>query len=219
MQAFRKQSIVIIEDDRQTRLHLESVVKAHASLNLLGSAANCAEACVLLQKKPDIALVDLELPDGNGADLIRQFFAPDAKATDFVVMTVFGDDQHVIPALEAGACGYLLKDTPDDEIGNMISMLLDGGSPISPIIARKLLKRFHDPVESENPNPLTSREQEVLSLMSKGFNYKETAAMLSISYHTVIGYVKNIYRKLAVNSRSEAVFEASKMGLLQMNKV
>jgi len=127
---------------------------------------------------------------------------------------VFGDDQHVIPALEAGASGYLLKDMPYDDIGSMISLLLDGGAPISPIIAHKLLKRFHSQPEEIIQNPLTKREQDVLLLMSKGFNYNETAAHLDITYHTVIGYVKIIYRKLAVHSKSEAVYEASAMGLL-----
>lgn len=213
MQETSKHSIVVIEDDTHTRLHLESAVKNHARLKLIGSAANCADARILLQEKPDIALIDLELPDGNGTDLIRQFFLPD-EGTDFVVMTIFGDDQHVIPALEAGASGYLLKENSDQEIGAMISMLLAGGSPISPVIARKLLKRFHHKPEYKLQNPLTKRELDVLTLMSKGFNYNETASMLSISYHTTIGYVKNIYKKLAVHSRSEAVFEASQMGIL-----
>ena len=210
-----KHSIIIVEDDAHTRMHLENSVRSHPELILTGSAADCADAIPLLQGKPDIALVDLELPDGNGIDLIRQFFTAD-KGTDFVVMTVFGDDKHVIPALEAGASGYLLKDMPFEEIGGMISLLLSGGSPISPIIARKLLKRFHARPEAEIQNPLTDREHEVLQLMSKGFNYTETATHLAVSYHTVISHVKKIYQKLAVHSRSEAIYEASQMGLLQM---
>ncbi len=213
MAELKKHSIIIIEDDAHTRMHLENSVGSHPELNLAGSAANCAEAVVLLQAKPDIALVDLELPDGNGIDLIRQFFNPN-QGTEFVVMTVFGDDKHVIPALEAGASGYLLKDMAFDEIGSMISLLLSGGSPISPIIARKLLKRFHHKEESEIQSPLTGREQEVLQLMSRGFNYNETATHLSVSYHTVISHVKKIYQKLAVHSRSEAVYEASLLGIL-----
>jgi len=217
MEAFRKHSIIIIEDDTQTRLHLEHIVQNHNQLEWVGSATNCAEAKVLLQKTPDIALVDLGLPDGHGSDLMRQFFSVDG-GTYFIVMTVFGDDQHVIPALEAGASGYLLKETSDSEVGQMISMLIDGGSPISPIIARKLLKRFHHQPESTKSNPLSKREFDVLKLMSKGFSYHETASMLHISYHTVITHVKSIYRKLAVNSRAEAIYEAVQTGLLDMKK-
>jgi len=216
MQETNKHSIIIIEDDASTRLHLETAVKQHKQLQLVGSAENCAEARLLLQKKPDIALIDLQLPDGNGTDLIRQFFAPD-DGTDFVVMTLFGDDQHVIPALEAGASGYLLKETSDYEIADMINMLLAGGSPISPVIARKLLKRFHRKPKQDLKKPLTNRELDVLTLMSKGFNYNETSSMLNISYHTTVGYVKNIYKKLAVNSRSEAVYEASQLGICNIN--
>jgi len=213
MQKTNKHSIIIIEDNAHTRLHLEAAVKGHERLQLVGSAENCVEARLLLQNKPDIALIDLQLPDGNGTDLIRQFFSPD-DGTDFVVMTIFGDDQHVIPALEAGASGYLLKENSDQEVGTMIDLLLAGGSPISPVIARKLLKRFHHKPEQQLKKPLTNRELDVLTLMSKGFNYNETASMLNISYHTTVGYVKNIYKKLAVNSRSEAVYEASQLGIL-----
>lgn len=210
-------SIIIIEDDAHTRDYLKDVVQQHPQLMLAGAAANCAEAITLLEKKPDIALVDLELPDGNGTDLIRRFFT-EHHGTDFIVITVFGDDQHVIPALEAGASGYLLKDMHHNDIGNMISLLLQGGAPISPSIALKLLKRFHNPAEKKDQNPLSNKEQEVLQLMSKGFSYHESAAHLSISYHTITTHVKKIYHKLAVHSRTEAVYEAAQLGILQLKE-
>jgi len=217
MKQSEKHTMIIIEDDAHTRSHLERSVCANTDLNLTGSASSYAEAIELLQAEPDIALIDLDLPDGNGIDLIRHFFKAE-RGIDFVVMTVFDDDKHVIPALEAGASGYLLKDMPFDELGSMISLLLSGGSPISPIIARKLLKRFHTQPASEVQNPLTKREQEVLQLMSKGFNYNETASHLRLSYHTVISHVRKIYDKLAVHSRSEAIYEAAQLGLLHIKK-
>jgi len=211
--ALNPKTVVIVEDDAHTRKYLSQAIDNNEQLKLLGSASCCKEALRLLKKQPDIVLMDLELPDGSGIDLIRRFFVADGQS-QFVVMTVFGDDQHVIPALEAGATGYLLKDMDPNNIGDMIALLLDGGAPISPSIALKLLKRFHQPESIQSP--LTDKEHKVLGLMSKGYNYHESAEHLQISYHTVVSHVRNIYKKLEVHSRSEAIYEASQMGILNI---
>jgi DNA-binding NarL/FixJ family response regulator len=136
-----------------------------------------------------------------------------------MVITVFGDESHVVTAIEAGATGYLLKDSPSERIGQAVLELVGGGSPISPAIARHLLKRFRP----ANPGTtaavalpgLTDREHEVLALLVKGFTYAEIGDLLSISAHTVTSHVKNLYRKLEVRSRAEAVYEALTLGLVK----
>lgn len=207
--------VIVIEDDPHTCRYLAEAVDAMPALKIIGTAKNCADALVLLRKEPDIALIDLGLPDGSGLDIIRAGINKKYK-TQFVVITVFGDEGHVIPALEAGASGYLLKDSAMPDIAALISQVLNGGAPISPIIARKLLARFRVKDDSESTIALTKREFEILNLMAKGYNPQETAGYLHISYHTVVTHVRHIYAKLEVSSRAEAVFEATRMGLIKI---
>ena len=134
---------------------------------------------------------------------------------------MFGDEQHVTASIEAGATGYVLKDSLPEEFVGLIAQLRAGGSPISPVIARQLLKRFKPaaagvecPPVAQPESALSAREAEVLALIAKGFNFAEIARLLSVSPHTVTSHVKKIYQKLAVHSRGEAVYEAGKMGLL-----
>ena len=140
-----------------------------------------------------------------------------------MVITVFGDEQHVIASIEAGATGYVLKDSLPEEFLALIAQLRAGGSPISPTIARQLLRRMQPapvatptrPAPPADPDAaLSARESEVLGLIAKGFNFAEIARLLSVSPHTITAHVKKIYQKLAVHSRGEAVYEASRMGLL-----
>ncbi len=132
-----------------------------------------------------------------------------------MVITVFGDERRVIGAIEAGASGYLLKDDSTHELGGAIRLLLDGGSPISPAIARHLIRRLHPPHATHNDSALAPRELEVLSLAAKGFSYAEIAQMLGVTPNTIGSYTKRIYAKLTVTSRAEAVFEASRLGLIR----
>jgi DNA-binding NarL/FixJ family response regulator len=142
-----------------------------------------------------------------------------------LVITIFGDEQHVVGALEAGALGYLLKDGTPEYIGASIVDMLAGGSPISPAIARHLLRRFRGDAPSaagaaaaESVTPLSEREGEVLRLIVKGFTYAEIADLLGVSAHTVTTHVRGIYRKLEVHSRSEAVYEALQLGLVKVDE-
>jgi DNA-binding NarL/FixJ family response regulator len=139
-----------------------------------------------------------------------------------MVVTVFGDEEHVLASIEAGAAGYLLKDASEESFLSSLRELMAGGSPISPIIARRLLKRFQPKAMvaatadvPESDINLSEREREILVLASKGYNYPEMGKLMGISPHTVTSHVKKIYRKLAVHSRGEAVFEAHRMGLIR----
>lgn len=222
--------ILLVEDDGPTRRYLARAVESHPGLELAGQAANCAEAARLLEKgAPDVLLTDLGLPDGSGIDLIRALrqSAPDALA---MVITALGNEKTVLAAVEAGATGYLLKDGSYEEIGEAVQCLIDGGSPISPSIARKLLRRMQvspvdapapvpapDPVPDADAPSLSPRETEVLQLIAKGFSFPEIAGLLGISAHTVTTHVRRIYEKLEVGNRGSAVYEAVSLGLIRMD--
>lgn len=168
---------------------------------------------------PDVLLTDLGLPDGNGADLIREASLAHPRMR-IMVITVFGDESHVMDAMLAGATGYLLKDASDREIGQAILDLLGGGSPISPGAARYLLKHLRG-ARKAAPSPavsaadeLSARELEVLQRVADGCRYAEIAKKLGISLNTVATHVAHIHDKLAVNSRAKAVREGGRRGLL-----
>jgi DNA-binding NarL/FixJ family response regulator len=209
-------SILVVEDEPEfLRAYCEAIAR-EPDFRLAAAVPTLAAAlAVIEQSVPDVLVVDLGLPDGDGTELIRRAVKrrPDCDA---LVVTVFGDDQHVIGAIEAGATGYLLKDSPPGELARCIRELRAGGAPISPSIARRLLARMRAPVDKPAaPSPLSEREAEILRLVAKGLAFAEVAGALGISAHTVVAHVKKIYRKLAVHSRGEAVFEATQLGLLK----
>jgi DNA-binding NarL/FixJ family response regulator len=211
-----RQSIFLVEDDDATRARLALAIRSHPELALAGEAASLAAArAALASGKPDVLLVDLGLPDGSGIDLIREVKRAD-RPPEVMVITVFGDEQHVVAAIEAGATGYILKDGSSQYVADSILELVRGGAPISPAIARHLLRRFHEPTPAPAPSTpgLTAREREVLALLVKGFTFQEIGGLLGISAHTVTTHVKHIYEKLEVRSRSEAVYEAMQLGLI-----
>jgi DNA-binding NarL/FixJ family response regulator len=212
-------SVLIVEDEPLARRRLEAIVQQVPELEVAATAPNAAEARRALQQRPDVMLVDLGLPDGSGVDLIR-----DARTitptTRSLVITVFADEQHVMRAIRAGAQGYLLKDGSPEYMGNAILELLAGGSPISAPIARYLLQSLGpEPAPSAPPDggpELSARELEILSLVAKGFSVAEAAELLKISDRTVSKHVQHIYRKLEVTSRSEAIYEAVNLGLINL---
>ena len=214
--------ILVVDDDDAFRESVCAAIARDDAMVLaaqVGSAATAREA--IQRGNFDVALVDLGLPDGNGIELIREI-ARTRPETDVMVVTVFGDEAHVLASIEAGATGYLLKRSLNDTLGATVRELRAGGSPISPVIARQLLHRFkRGAPEPSQPataviddGGLSEREREVLLFIAKGFTVGEIANMLHLSAHTVATHVKHIYRKLAVHSRTEAVFEAGRMGLL-----
>jgi DNA-binding NarL/FixJ family response regulator len=221
--ATTRHPVVIVEDDENTRARLGRAVEAHPELTLAAMAGSIAEGrAALAAHKPAVLLCDLGLPDGSGIDLIREARRTNTD-TLAMVITVFGDESHVVAAIEAGAMGYLLKDESPEHIGRSILEILAGGSPISPPIARHLLRRFRTvPAEAgiaadELPH-LSEREHQVLTLIVKGFSYAEIAGLLGVSGHTVTTHVRSIYRKLEVHSRGEAVYEALQLGLVKLDE-
>lgn len=208
--------IVIVEDDPTFRQRFAGIVTSCPRFALVAAVGTCADALTVLRKSAvDVLLCDLGLPDGDGANIVREGRRLHPKL-DAMVVTVFGDDAHVMRSLEAGASGYLLKDSLPDDFIATIDLLQSGGSPIHPTIARRLLQRFSNvsPQPIETAVTLTDREREVLQLVSKGYRVPEIAALLTISAHTVSSHIKNIYSKLEVSSRGEAVYEASRLRLI-----
>lgn len=216
-------SVLIVEDEPEFLLRFSKAVWADPGLNLVAAVSTGRAGQAMLDaERPDVMLIDLGLPDINGVDVIR-YAAAHHPACDVLVVTMFGDDQHVLGSIEAGATGYLLKDAMAEQIAASIHEVRAGGSPISPGIARRVLARFRvaatrtpdaEPDRAGKPSPLTERETELLRLTAKGLSFDTIGELMGISSHTVVAHVKKIYRKLAVHSRTEAVYEAGQLGLL-----
>ena len=215
------QRVFLVEDDHGTLNRLADIIRTQSSLSLVGMASTYTDAAKWLENnKLDVLLTDLGLPDGNGKQLIEQTREQHPKA-EIMVISRFGDENSVVEAIKAGASGYLLKDEPATHISEAIHQLLQGGSPISPAIARYILDYFQQSDSgstgtSDNEALLTPKEKMVLQYISRGYSNKEIARSLDISPHTVASHIKRIYQKLEVNSRNEAVFEGWRMGQLSM---
>jgi len=212
-------SALLLEDEKPARDHLSAAISMHPKLQLVEAVGTCQEAINALGKhQPNILVSDLGLPDGNGVKVIREArrLYPNIEV---LVVTMFGDEAHVVEALEAGASGYLLKREAFQSIAEAILTLMKGESAISPEVARLLIKRFKtvNPIEDAANNPLTERENEVLRWIAKGYSYDEIANILEVSANTVRSHIRSIYKKLEVSSRSEAVFEATNLGILNLN--
>ncbi len=217
-------TVLLVEDDKATRLRLTQAINSHKQLSAINACSTLADGLQALSAQhPDVLVTDLGLPDGTGIDLIRAARSSD-DTIEIMVISVFGDERNVLAAIKAGASGYLLKDGDTSYIGDAIMKLLAGESPISPAIARHLLKRCRtenqntaSSAEDQTDTPkLTCREAEVLRYMAKGYTYNEAADLLGMSHHTIASHVKKIYRKLEVNSRSEAIYEALQLGLVNV---
>ena len=210
--------IAIVDDDAIVRDYLIDIVTGAGELDLAGVAPNLAKARELLLLEPDLFLVDVGLPDGSGLDFVPEIKAHgDAKV---LILTSFGDRQTVVTAIRSGADGYLLKDSTPATILEGVRTTLAGGAPISSAAAVYMLEQLRGApmvaiAEAENSG-LTPREVELLEVFAKGGSYKEAARILGISPLTVGNHVKSIYRKLAVHSRGEAVYEAIKTGQLKI---
>ena len=197
-------------------------MQAHPALQLVASFGMLAPARAwFAEQTADVLLTDLALPDGHGLSLIKALAAAQ-PACEVLVVSVFGDEDTVLACIEAGAVGYIHKDSTPADVAQTIVDVKHGASPISPMIARKLMARVRKAASASPPAPanaapevpLSPREAEVLELIARGYSYAEIAQLKSVSMHTVQTHIKNLYAKLAVHSRSEAVFEASRMGLL-----
>jgi DNA-binding NarL/FixJ family response regulator len=211
--------IAIVEDDRDMREQLIDLISSSPELDIAGIATSVQAGRRLIDLQPDLFLVDIGLPDGSGLELIADVKA--RSAAKILVLTMFADRETVIAAVESGADGYLLKDSEAAVILEGIAVTLQGGAPLSASAAVFLLERlrrdlFSKPATVSRADDLTEREIALLNLFARGLSYKETARELDISPLTVGNYVKSIYRKLAVNSRSEAVYAAGKARKLDL---
>lgn len=216
--------VAIVEDDPGVCDALRRVLQAAPDLHLSAVVGTRQEGLALLQGPPaDVLLVDLGLPDGSGIDVIRAAVRQ-WPGCNIMVSTNFGDETHVIRSIEAGAAGYLLKDSSPSKMIDEIRSVASGGSPITPIIARQVLARFRQgaPGKADAPEPsadspslLSAREKEVLNFITKGFTTQEIARLMQLSHFTVRTFVRRIYSKLKVTSKAEAIYEARSQGLLE----
>ncbi|RZL86127.1 MAG: response regulator transcription factor [Variovorax sp.] len=219
-------NVLVVEDDRNARAFFEASVRRSPHLRWLDGLGTMREALSWLadtDQIPDVLLADLGLPDGSGLDVIRAAVARFPQCEPLVV-SVFGDEDNVLASIEAGAVGYIHKDAAPEDIAHTILEMKAGASPISPMIARRVLAKYRSlrlelqgpqAALPEAPPLLSAREQEVLSLIARGFSYAEIARLHDLSVHTVQTHIKNLYGKLAVHSKNEAVFEAMRLGLLR----
>jgi DNA-binding NarL/FixJ family response regulator len=217
--------VVLVEDHPDTLAYFQASIGQRAELALVASFDALAPALPWFEHhQADILLTDLALPDGSGLSLLRTVAASQPQC-DMLVISMFGDEDHVITSIEAGAVGYVHKDAADTDIAQVLLDVKQGASPISPMVARGVLARLkwlqggavvaQEPEPSDSKVQLTPRETELLEMLARGYAYAEIAQLGGISLHTVQGHVKSIYSKLAVNSRAQAVFEGSRLGLIQ----
>lgn len=220
--------VAIVEDDPLLRRHLSDLVSTVEGFILAGSAGTLAEGRKFIHPGIDVLLIDLALPDGSGLDIILEARRSGPPQIKIIVITVFGDVENTIRAIEAGADGYLLKGVEVEQAETAIRNVLAGGAPISPSVAAHILARLRLRPSAAEPNlpdrdligggQLTERERDVLTDLARGYSYKEVAKRQAISHHTVADHVKAIYRKLSVRSRSQAVFEAMQSGLIDLSR-
>lgn len=207
---------LVVEDIPATRLWLcEALASAFPGI-VIDSAGTLAAALALVERQAfEVALVDLDLPDGSGLEAIAALRRR-SPATAAVVTTIFDDDAHVFPAMQAGAQGYLLKEQPRERFIAGLQGILRGDPPLSPAIARRMIAHFNATgTAGDGEIALTPRETEVLRLVAKGFTQQEIAGHLGLSRHTVVDHVKSLYRKLNVSSRAEAALAATRRGLVR----
>jgi DNA-binding NarL/FixJ family response regulator len=210
-------NILLLEDLPEIRAWLKSLVLQVFPAAQISEAARVHDALEIVQAlRFDLALIDLGLPDGSGVDVVSALreHQPDAQS---VVVTIHDDDEHLFPALQAGAYGYILKEQARELITEQLQRISQGEPPLSPSIARRVIAYFAaqaKPAASMMPHvQLTERESEVLLRVAKGFTLPEIGVQLNLSRHTIADYVKQIYRKLNVSSRAEAALEAQRLGL------
>ena len=204
-------TVAIIEDLVEIREGLKTYIESEADFEVACVADSAEEALLMLPRLlPNIVVMDINLPDMNGIECVR-LLKEDCPRTQFMMFTIYENDEKVFQALEAGASGYLLKNSHPNQIIEALRELHQGGSPMSPNIARKLVNLFREEHKGPGPsNLLGRRENDILQLLAQGLLYKEIANKLSISVGTVRQHIHNIYEKLHVQNRTEALNKAFK---------
>jgi len=202
--------VIIVEDDKEIRESLSVFLDESEGLKFAGSFADCETALKNIPELlPDVILMDISLPGMNGIECVKKIREKD-EAIDIIMLTVHKNDEMIFDSLCSGACGYLMKNTSPSEIIEAIKEVRNGGSPMSTEIARRIVTSFR----AKKTIDFTSREHEVLALLCKGLSYKSIADKIFVSIETVHFHIKNIYRKLHVNSKSQAVAKAIKEKLV-----
>ncbi|WP_054303977.1 response regulator transcription factor [Gemmobacter sp. LW-1] len=215
---------LVLDDNRETRNWICETLQVTLPGAMISTASTCAEAVTALfhsDTRFDFALIDLDLPDGHGIDIIRAI-TRDLPETLPVVITIFEDDASLFDALAAGAMGYILKGVKAASLADQFRRIAAGEPPISPRIAQRMIAHFQAQAKALRPAEvpgqpdvaLTQREQEVLRLLGKGFTGTDIAATLGITPNTCASHTKSIYRKLNISSRAEAALAASRRGLI-----
>jgi len=199
-------TVSIVEDNDQLRGTLARVINRSPGFQCVGDHASAEAALEALPKEnPNVVLMDINLPGINGVECARRL-KQSMPQTQVMMLTVYEDTENIFNALAAGASGYMLKRTPSAELLAAIQQVNQGGSPMTAHIARKVVQSFQKaPTSPEPTEDLSPREREVLDCLSHGFLYKEIAEKLGISYETVHTYIRRIYEKLQVRTRTEAV--------------
>lgn len=209
-------NVLILEDHTEVRVWLSSLVQKSFEGTNITQTSTVAQAMQALRGETfDLALIDYQLPDGLGVDVIREILKHSPQ-TYCVIATIFDDDKRILEALKAGAKGYLLKEQSELKLIASLQGILRGDPPLSPVVARKLIRHFQIPPEPEKVGyeTLSTREIEILTLVAKGLNRGEIAEKLLISSHTVSSHIRNIYGKLDVNSKAKATVKAVQLGLI-----
>ncbi len=209
--------ILIADDHPVVREGLFAMLSREHDFDVVGEAKDGVEAVNKAKElAPDVVLMDLRMPEMDGVEAMRQIRSamPNVK---FIILTTYSDDEYIFSGIEAGARAYLLKDAPRDELFKAIRAVHMGESLIQPVVASKLLDRFSE-LSRRTPSgeELSGRELEILQLMAKGSANKEISAQLSISQSTVKTHIANIFQKLGVNDRTEAVTQALKKGIIRL---
>ena len=201
-------SVALVEDDAGITEEVEKLIGEDAECTMVCSCRNIQTALARVpQSDPDVVLMDINLPDGSGIDATARLKRL-LPRSEFMMFTVYEDSEEIFRALEAGASGYLLKRTAPEKLLESIHEIRDGGVPMTGEVARRVVRSFRKkPVKREAIDALTKREEEILELLAQGFLYKEIADKLSISAGTVNSHLKNVYSKLHVRSRTEAVLK------------
>ena len=197
--------VAVVEDDPSYCEYLRSSMARSTTMECVACCTTAEDALKVLDKvRPQIVLMDIGLPHATGIDCIRALKARQPHM-QFIVLTVFEDTDKIFPALQAGAMGYLLKSTDTQAVHKAIVDVMNGGAVMTSTIARKVVGYFHGPSAGSDSTALTPRERELADLLAQGYSYKEIAAEVSISVETVRRHIHNIYEKLHVRNRTEAL--------------
>ena len=212
--------VLIVDDHEMVRRGIRMFLETEKGIEVVGEAANGLGAVAMEQElEPVVVLMDLVMPEMDGIEAIRQIRSRDSAA-HILVLTSFGSDDKIFPAVKAGALGYLLKDTSPEELAEAIRQAAEGHATLNPTIASRLLRQFSSETEPAGPvEPLTEREIEVLELITRGFSNDQIGSRLFISEATVRTHVSHILAKLGLANRTQAALWALRKGLLTLDEI